>query len=89
MKLNDYLSRHGQKSELARLIGVPPILVTQWSLGQRPVPAKRAVQIEQATLGVVTRQELCPDSWQDIWPELTHTSAARSCAASDSAAQGV
>ena len=26
--------------------------------------------IEAYTKGEVTRQEMCPDRWQDIWPEL-------------------
>lgn len=41
-------------------------------------------QIEVLTCGQVTAASL-----KERWPELTHTSAARSCAASDSAAHGV
>lgn len=70
MKLNDYFVRHGQKSALARVIGVPAILVTQWSLGQRPVPIPRCKAIEDATDGAVTRRDLRPDDWHEIWPEL-------------------
>lgn len=70
MKLNDYFVRHGQKSALARVIGVPAILVTQWSLGQRPVPIARCKAIEDATDGAVTRRDLRPDDWHEIWPEL-------------------
>lgn len=70
MKLNDYFVRHGQKSALARVIGVPAILVTQWSLGQRPVPIARCKSIEDATAGAVTRRDLRPDDWHRIWPEL-------------------
>jgi DNA-binding transcriptional regulator YdaS (Cro superfamily) len=28
------------------------------------------VQIERATAGAVTRRDLRPDDWGDIWPEL-------------------
>ena len=57
--------------------------------GYRPCPPKLASAIERHTDRAVTRQELCPDSWKDIWPELVNPGAAQSCAASDSAAQGV
>jgi len=70
MNLNDYFVRHGQKSELARAIGVPAILVSQWSLGQRPVPIARCKAIESATDGAVTCKDLRPDDWHEIWPEL-------------------
>lgn len=93
MKLNDYFVRHGQKSALARVIGVPAILVTQWSLGQRPVPIARCKAIEDATAGAVTRRDLRPDDWHEIWPELADSeekqpspSAARSSAAINSVA---
>lgn len=93
MKLNDYFVRHGQKSALARVIGVPAILVTQWSLGQRPVPIARCKAIEIATEGAVTRRDLRPDDWQKIWPELAdlepntpHPSATRPPAATESVA---
>lgn len=33
------------------------------------------VSIEQESKGLVTRCDLHPDDWQDIWPELVDTSA--------------
>ncbi len=33
------------------------------------------VSIEQESKGLVTRRDLHPDDWQDIWPELVDTSA--------------
>jgi len=93
MNLNDYFVRHGQKSELARAIGVPAILVSQWSLGQRPVPIARCKAIESATDGAVTCKDLRPDDWHEIWPELADSeeklplpSADRSSAATESVA---
>ncbi len=38
--------------------------------GQRPCAPELAVAIEQKSAGEVTRQELRPDDWQLIWPEL-------------------
>jgi DNA-binding transcriptional regulator YdaS (Cro superfamily) len=72
MKLFDYVSKHGSKTELARAIGAQPQLVWQWATGVRPVPLERCVPIEVATEGVVSREELRPDDWQNIWPELVN-----------------
>lgn len=77
MTLNEYIqSRRGVASELARKLGVAPILIGQWARGQRPIPVPRCVAIESATKGVVTRKELRPDDWRDLWPELTSKAAA-------------
>lgn len=70
MKLSNYLSAHGSQTQLARAIGVQPQLIWQWSTEVRKVPIERCVAIERATNGAVTRQDLRPDDWQDIWPEL-------------------
>lgn len=51
----------GTTYELARQLGVKPPTVHQWVTGDRPVPPKRAVKIEELTGGEVTRQQLCPD----------------------------
>lgn len=61
----------GSKAKLACLIGVKPPTVQQWLNGDRPVPIDRAVQIEAATNGEVTRKDLRPNDWAQIWPELT------------------
>ena len=70
MNLSDFVSAHGTQTDLAREIGAPAQLVWQWARGVRPVPIGRCVAIERATLGAVTRKDLRPDDWQDIWPEL-------------------
>lgn len=76
----------GGQTRLAGLLGVSSVSVSEWANAKRPVPAKRAVQIERATSGAVTRQELCPD-WAEIWPELAQPSVDRSCAATESVGQ--
>ncbi|WP_234196248.1 transcriptional regulator [Pseudacidovorax sp. NFM-22] len=46
--------------------------VRQWQHGYRerkPDP-KYCVRIERATGGMVRRQDLRPDDWHEIWPEL-------------------
>lgn len=49
---------------------MPQALVSQWKTGVRPVPLDRAVAIETATAGAVTRIDLRPDDWWRVWPEL-------------------
>jgi len=67
----------GSQAALARALGVTPVTVGQWlkpdlSTG-RGVPPKQCVRIEQLTAGQVSRRDLRPDDWQDIWPELAET----------------
>ena len=70
MKLSDYLTGHGSQTDLARAISAQPQLVWQWSKGVRKIPVERCVAIERATNGAVTRKDLRPDDWEEIWPEL-------------------
>ncbi|WP_430981879.1 transcriptional regulator [Pseudomonas aeruginosa] len=50
----------GSRAELARKLNVRAPTVSQWCSGVRPIPAKRAVEIEALTAGRVLRSELCP-----------------------------
>lgn len=93
MKLKDYVAQRGVTATLARQIGAQPQLMWQWASGVRPVPIERCVAIERATDGAVSRIDLRPDDWQEIWPELADSapkhpdpSAARSSGATESAA---
>lgn len=72
MNLSEYLKSQdrGAVIALAKAIGAHPPDVSNWSTGERPVPVHRALAIEQATKGVVTRRDLRPDDWHLIWPEL-------------------
>jgi DNA-binding transcriptional regulator YdaS (Cro superfamily) len=63
----------GGVGKLAALVGVAPPTVTQWCRGARPVPPRKAVRIESATAGQVTRRDIFPDDWHEIWPELATT----------------
>lgn len=49
----------GSQAALAKALGVTPMAVTQWK--KRGVPPERCRDIEQATGGQVTREELRPD----------------------------
>lgn len=62
MNLRTYIDQQrGQASALGRAIGVTPVLISQWANGHRPVPAERCPEIEKATSGEVTCEELRPD----------------------------
>lgn len=54
----------GNQTKLAEICGVAPSAVQQW-VAANIVPARRALQIEAATGGQVTRHELRPD----LYPE--------------------
>ena len=54
------IERTGVTYSYLRLIGY----------GHKQPSAKAATGIEQATNGHVTRRELRPDDWWQIWPEL-------------------
>ena len=96
MKLSDYLREKGfSHAAFGKTIGVSQPIMSGWVNGGS-VPEKRAVQIERATEGAVTRIDLRPDDWHEIWPELAISeekqplpSAARSSAATESVANPV
>lgn len=71
MKLKQYtdgLSR-GELSKLAITLGVSASFLSQMSSGAAKVPTSRALAIENATGGLVSRNELCPDTWHLYWTE--------------------
>jgi len=45
--------------------------------GYRTAGEKLCVRIEKETGGKVTRKDLYPDDWAEIWPELKEASHAR------------
>lgn len=72
MDLKTYIAaKRGRATWLAaQLDGVSPSYLSQMASGAAPIPPKRGVEIEAATGGEVTRQEMFADDWQRIWPEL-------------------
>lgn len=61
----------GGPSVMAGKLGVSVQAVCFWRDGKRKLPVERCYAIEQATDGQVRRQDLRPDDWQLIWPELS------------------
>jgi DNA-binding transcriptional regulator YdaS (Cro superfamily) len=72
MDLKSYISdlERGGAAELAEALGVSPSYLSQMAAGTTAISPARAVLIEQATAGAVTRKDLRPDDWKQIWPEL-------------------
>lgn len=50
--------------------GIVGVLLSQWRNNVRAVPIEKCLLIEKATKGMVTRRDLRPDDWMEIWPEL-------------------
>lgn len=62
MKLKQYTNEiRGRAAHLGRVIAVPPELISQWANAVRQIPAERCLQIEKATSGAVTCEDLRPD----------------------------
>lgn len=61
MDLRTYIERNGGQTDFAKRIEVTQGLVWQWLEGKTRITAERAIQIETATAGQVTRYELRPD----------------------------
>ena len=71
MNLSEYFALdRGRLSSLAKAIDAHASNMGHWAEGTRATPAKYGAAIERATGGQVTRQELFPDTWARIWPEL-------------------
>ncbi|WP_235033965.1 YdaS family helix-turn-helix protein [Pantoea sp. 18069] len=58
------------RSELAIRCGTTLGHITNISYGYKSCSEKLAVAIERETCGAVTRRDLRPVDWQQIWPEL-------------------
>lgn len=87
MNFKDWVNgQRGRSLAIAQALGVTPPVVSDWVTGKKGVPLERCVQIERATNGEVTRKELRPDDWQDIWPELAQASANSAQAATENVA---
>lgn len=61
----------GGRINLSQVLDVTLGALGNWKI--RGVPIERCYAIERATNGVVTRKDLRPDNWHEIWPELATT----------------
>jgi len=74
MHLKDYIQsgQRGTSTDLCKLMGISLPHLWQLANGKSSISPARAVQIEKLTAGVVSRQDLRPNDWQSIWPELVN-----------------
>lgn len=73
MNLKKYTNQErGIAASLGRELGIPSVLISQWANGTRQVPAERCPEIEKATGGIVTCEDLRPDV---DWKYLRGTTA--------------
>jgi len=72
MKLETYVAGlpRGGKALLARELGIARSGLSRLLSGDRAITPFRAIAIERATKGEVTRKDLRPNDWFDLWPEL-------------------
>lgn len=74
-------SKRGSSIALAKTLQVSQPTVSDWCTGKKRVPVERCAAIERATNGAVTRKDLRPDDWHEIWPELAPTTPTEPAAA--------
>lgn len=55
---------------LGAILGVTKGAVSQWKLEGREIPVEHCVSIMKATDNFVTREEMRPDDYWLIWPDL-------------------
>ena len=70
-------AERGRALRLAQHLRVVPSFVNKMATGERPVPFEHGAAIEAFTGGAVSRQDLFPEDWQRIWPELAAYEAAQ------------
>ena len=74
LKLTEHalLQLLGGTNKVARMCDVEPAAVSQWR--KNGIPREQllflAARIEKESHGLVTRQDLFPNNWYLVWPEL-------------------
>lgn len=89
MNLPEYFtSEPGAQVRLAKELGVPAPLISQWKTGERRVPAERCPLIERATGGLVRCEDLRPDVAWDVLRLQAEPAAAATTSEATAAGQG-
>lgn len=76
-KLKAYVALVGLGA-FAKLLGVSAQRLSNWL--ERGVPIGYCSRVERVSGAVVLRQDLRPDDWREIWPELAANDQAREVA---------
>ena len=78
-----------ERKAFAEKVGTSVGHLNNFCYGSTNLAPAICVAIEKESLKAVTRQELRPDDWFLIWPELTEAAAIPAQAAPEAVAQGV
>jgi DNA-binding transcriptional regulator YdaS (Cro superfamily) len=71
MNVKDYLlASNTTGKQLADLVGVAPTYLSQMMNGKRPWKNTYCTAIERVTNGLVKRQDLRPNDFWLVWPDL-------------------
>lgn len=72
MDLKTYFStaERGEAARVAKEMEISASYLSQMISGASPISPARAVQFEQVLAGSVKREDIYPDEWHLIWPEL-------------------
>ena len=79
----------GRAAALAVHLGVSQAFMSELVGGVKAIPIKHCQAIHAFTSGDVTLQEMRPNDWAKIWPELAATPASCAQAATETVAGGV
>lgn len=71
-KLKDFLLNKSleQRIEFASRCGTTWPFLRNVAYGYRVLGEKACVRVESESMGEVSRKDLRPDDWHEIWPEL-------------------
>lgn len=70
MKLAKYLkATRGEAARIASELSVSRAYVSQLAAGTAVASPKRCIEIEALTCGRVSRRDLRPKDWHQIWPQ--------------------
>lgn len=77
MNLTEYIkAERGNATKVAAALEVSLSYLSQMAVPGASISPARCVVIERTTGGIVTRPELRPSDWREIWPELDKSNAA-------------
>lgn len=67
---SELIDKLGGPAVVAKLLGIKPPSVVGWRANG--IPDDKMIRLAPTCerMGIATRQQLRPDDWQQIWPEL-------------------
>lgn len=71
MNIRDLVDQLGGQAQVARMMNLRAPSVNEW-VKQDKIPkfSRVLLAVKAEELGVITRKQLFPNDYQDIWPEL-------------------